>query len=136
SYTDIVNNFYPPFEAGIDSGAESIIVNHNIYENIDKDNPASLSSIVHNVLRNDLKFTGVIITDNLDMDAVENINDVTLKAVLAGNDLIITTDYAGSFTAIKTAIDDKTLSENTINKMAFKVLAWKYYKGLMYENQK
>ncbi len=136
SYTDIVNNFYPPFEAGIESGAEAIIVNHNIYENIDKDNPASLSTIVHNVLRNDLKFTGVVITDNLDMSAVESIDDATLKAVLAGNDIIITTDYAGSFNAIKSAIDDKTLSENTINKMAFKVIAWKYYKGLMYENQK
>jgi len=136
SYTDIVNNFFPPFEAGIESGAEAILVNHNIYENIDKDNPASLSSIVHNVLRNDLKFTGIVITDNLDMDAVGSINDATLKAVLAGNDIIITTDYAGSFNAIKVAIDNKTLSENTINKMAFRVIAWKYYKGLMYENQK
>lgn len=136
SYTDIVNNFYPPFEAGIEAGAEAILVNHNIYENIDRDNPASLSSIVHNVLRNDLKFTGVIITDNLDMSAVENIEDATLKAILAGNDIIITTDYVGSYNAIKNSIENKTLSENTISKMAFKVLAWKYYKGLMYENQK
>ncbi len=136
SYTDIVNNFYPPFEAGIESGAEAIIVNHNIYENIDKDNPASLSAITHNILRNDLKFTGVIITDNLDMGALQNIDDSTIKAVLAGNDIIITTDYAGSFNAIKNAINGNTLSLNTINKMTFKVLAWKYSKGLMYENQK
>lgn len=136
SYTNIVNNFYPPFEAGIESGAEAILVNHNIYENIDRDNPASLSPIVHNILRNDLKFTGVIITDNLDMGAVSDISDATVRALLAGNDIIITTDYEGSFNAIKKALSDKSLAENTIDKMVFKVLAWKYAKGLMYENQK
>lgn len=136
TYTDIVNNFYPPFEAGIESGAEAILVNHNVYENIDRDNPASLSPIVHNVLRNDLKFTGVIITDNLDMSAVNSIDNATLKAILAGNDIIITTDYMRSFNAIKKAVNDNNISLNTINKMTFKVLAWKYAKGLMYENQK
>lgn len=136
SYTDIVNSFYPPFEAGIASGAEAIIVNHNIYKNIDSNNPASLSATVHNILRNDLKFTGVIITDNLDMNAIQNISDVTLKAVLAGNDIIITTDYEESFNSIKNAINDNNLSLSTINKMVFRVIAWKYSKGLMYENQK
>ena len=70
------------------------------------------------------------------MGAVANINDATVKAILAGNDMIITTDYQGSFNAIQDALKNGTLSEDTIDKLAFRVLAWKYYKGLMFENQK
>lgn len=136
TYENITKNYLPPFEAGINVQAEAILVNHNIYENIDKNHPASLSPTIHNILRNDLKFTGIIMSDNLDMGAVTNINDATIEAILAGNDIIITTDYQGSFNAINDAIKSGTISEDTINKLAFRVIAWKYYKGLMFENQK
>lgn len=131
TYEDIVNNDLPPFESGIEAGAEAVLISHNIVNSIDPDNPASLSISVHNLLRNKLNFTGAIITDDLAMDAVSSINDVAVKAILAGNDLIITTDYATSFNSIKNAVDEGRISEELINKLAFKVLAWKYYKGLM-----
>lgn len=70
------------------------------------------------------------------MAAVSNIDDVTLKAVLAGNDLIITTDYEESINSVKRALANGTISESYIDKLAFRVIAWKYYKGLMFENQK
>ena len=136
TYDDIMNNDIPPFEAGIDAGAEAILVSHNIVTSIDPDNPASLSTSVHNLLRNELGFTGIIITDDLSMNALSSIDNATVKAVLAGNDLIITTDYQQSFNEIKSAIDSGTISENQIDKLAFRVLAWKYYKGLMIENNK
>ena len=101
SYEDIVNNDLPPFKSGIQVGAESILVSHNIVNSIDGANPASLSSNVHNLLRNELSFTGIIITDDLVMGATSSIENATLKAVLAGNDLIITTDYEDSFNQIK-----------------------------------
>lgn len=131
TYEDIVNNDLPPFESGIEAGAEAVLVSHNIVNSIDPDNPASLSASVHNLLRNKLNFTGVIITDDIAMGAVSSISDVAVKAILAGNDLIITTDYATSFNSIKNAVDEGRISEELINKLAFKVLAWKYYKGLM-----
>ena len=65
------------------------------------------------------------------MGAVTDIDNATLKAIQAGNDLIITTDYSKSFNELKIAIEDGTLSEEQINKLAFRVLAWKYFKGLM-----
>jgi len=133
SYESIIQNDLPPFEAGIDSGAEAVLVSHNIVANIDKDNPASLSPSIHNLLRNELDFTGIIITDDLDMGAIDDLEEATIKAVLAGNDLIITTDYKTSINAIKKAIDNGTISEDLIDKLAFRVLAWKYYKGLIYE---
>ena len=60
SLEDIKTNDLPPFEAGIKAGAEAVLVSHNIVTNIDPDNPASLSKSIHNLLRNDLKFTGII----------------------------------------------------------------------------
>lgn len=136
SLEDIKENDLPPFKAGIDKGAESVLVSHNIITNLDDKNPASLSASVHNLLRNDMNFTGIIITDDLDMKALDNIDNKVVKAILAGNDLIITTDYEESIKEINNALEDGTITEALIDKLAFRVLAWKYYKGLMFEYQK
>lgn len=135
SYEDIINNDLPPFKSGINAGAEAVLVSHNTVNSIDSNNPASLSASVHNLLRNELSFTGIIITDDLDMGATSSIDNATVKAVLAGNDLIITTDYEESFNEIKNAINNGTISEELIDKLSFRVLAWKYYKGLMFTSK-
>ena len=136
SYDDIKDNDLPPFKVGIDAGADSILVSHNIVTAIDDVNPASLSKSVHNLLRNELGFTGIIISDDLAMGALDSIDNSTVKAVLAGNDLIIVTDFQSSIEEVKDAVRNGTISEDLINKLAGRILAWKYYKGLMYENQK
>ncbi len=136
SYDDIMKNDIPPFEAGIESGAEAVLVSHNTVTNIDSSNPASLSPAVHTLLRNNLKFTGVIITDDIAMGATNGIDNATVKAILAGNDLVITTDYEKSINSVKTAVNNGTLSENQIDKAVFRVLAWKYYKMILAENEK
>ena len=94
-------------------------------------NPASISIPVHNLLRDQLHFTGIIMTDDLAMEAVSNIPNVTVKALLAGNDLIITTDYEASIYSVKEALEQKLIDESLINRAAFRVIAWKYYKGLL-----
>lgn len=131
SYDDIMNNDILPFKEGINFGAESILVSHNIVSSIDKDNPASLSKSIHKLLRKDLNFTGIIITDDLDMGAIKDIDIPAVKAVLAGNDLIITTDYEKSINDIKKAINDKVLKKKELEKCTLRVVAWKYSKGLM-----
>lgn len=131
SYEDILKNDIPPFVEGINYGAESILVSHNTVTSIDKDNPASLSKKVHDLLRNDLSFTGIIITDDLDMGAVSNDKNATVKALQAGNDLIITTNYKDSINSIKKALQEGKITEETLNNAVIRVLAWKYYKGLM-----
>ena len=136
SYDDILNNDLPPFEVGIKAGAEAVLVSHNTVTSIDASNPASLSASVHNLLRNKLNFTGIIITDDLDMGAISSISDATVKAILAGNDLIITTDYEDSVNQVKKALQNGTISEDLIDKLAFRILSWKYYKGIMFQNQK
>lgn len=136
SYDDILKNDIPPFKEGINAGAEAVLVSHNVISNIDANNPASLSASVHNILRKDLGFTGIIITDDIAMGALKDIGDVTVKAITAGNDIIITTDYEESFNSIKDAISRGSLSEEQIDKLAFRVISWKYYKMLMAENEK
>ena len=131
SYESILENDIPPFKTGIDMGAEAVLVGHNIVNSIDGSNPASLSPKIHNLLRDDLNFTGVIITDDLDMGAISSIEDASVKAVKAGNNLIITTNYVDAFNSIKNAVNNGDIGEEMIDKLVFKVLSWKYYKGLM-----
>ncbi len=131
SYEEILKNDLPPFIAGIDEGAEAVLISHNIVKSIDSENPASLSPNVMKILKEDLKFKGVIITDDLYMGAVANDEDAVIKAVLAGNDLIIVTDYEKAIEKVKKALEEGRMQEDTINKMAEKILAWKYYKEMM-----
>lgn len=131
TYEEIINNGIPPFIEGIKAGAEAVLVSHNIVNSIDKDNPASLSKPVHDLLKDKLKFTGVIITDDLYMGAVANDNEAVIKAINAGNDLIIVTDYAGSIEKVKNALGEGRISEEQINNMAKKVIEWKYFKELI-----
>ncbi len=131
SYEDILKNDLPPFEAGIDEGAEAVLVSHNIVNSIDSNNPASLSTSVHNLLRNKLHFKGIIITDDLAMGATKDIEGATLKAILSGNDLIITTDYEKSINLVKEAIKNNVIDESLIDRLAFRVIAWKYYKKML-----
>ncbi len=131
SYEEILDKDIPPFKAGIEAGAEAVLVSHNVVNSIDKTNPASLSKNVHELLRGKLGFTGVIITDDIFMNALSNIPDISVKAVLAGNDLIITTDYEESINSIKDAVSNGIIEEKQIDDMATKILSWKYYKNLL-----
>jgi beta-N-acetylhexosaminidase len=136
TYDSILKNDIPPFKAGIEAGAEAVLVGHNTVTNIDSSNPASLSIPIHNILREDLNFTGVIITDDLSMGATKDIDKKVVKALLAGNDLLIVTDYEESIKEVKSAVENNNLSEDVINDRVTRILAWKYAKGLLYENQK
>lgn len=116
-----------PFEAGIKAGANIILVSHNIITNIDPDNPASLSTRVHEILRNDLGFAGVIITDDLYMDAISKNYDssVAVLAILAGNDLICTTDFESQIPEVIAAVEDGTISIDRINESVRRILELK-----------
>lgn len=128
---EIENNDILPFKSGIKSKAEAILFSHNIVTSMDKNNPASLSKTLHDYLRNDLNFSGVIITDDLDMGAVKNIENKNVISLLAGNDLLISTDYEESIKEIRNAIDNNTLDQETLDEHVLRVLAWKYYKKLL-----
>ena len=120
-------NDFLPFEAGIKAGANIVLVSHNIVTNIDSNNPASLSTRVHEILRNDLGFAGVIITDDLYMDAISKNYDssVAVLAILAGNDLICTTDFESQIPEVIAAVEDGTISIDRINESVRRILELK-----------
>ena len=133
-YDSFVNSDFLPFKAGIDEGVPSILVSHNIVMSMDKDKPASLSLKVHKILRDDLGFTGIIMTDDLAMDAITKYSDDPyVEAVNAGNDLLITTDYKKTYESIIKGVNDGSIDMERINESVTRIIAWKYKLGLMKE---
>lgn len=128
---EIQQNDLLPFRAGIKAGAESVLVSHNVVTSIDPETPASLSVPIHQLLRDELGFTGVILTDEITMGALASYDDAAVRALKAGNDLIITRDAVRDFEKLKAAVASGELDEKTINLAALRVIAWKCYKGLL-----
>lgn len=128
-YSSFESSDFIPFERGIKANAQGILVSHNIVKSMDENYPASLSPSVHDILRNKLNFTGVIMTDDLAMDAISlytNGEDPAVLAVLAGNDILILSDYETSFNNLLSAAENGELDLSIIDKAVFRVLAWKY----------
>ena len=127
SYETFTTSDYLPFEAGINEGVPMIMMSHNIISSIDSENPTSLSLKMHEELRNKLKFSGIIITDDLIMSAIQdNYQDASVRAVNSGNDLIITSDFINDYNKVLEAYNNKLISDDTINKAVARVIAWKY----------
>lgn len=133
-YSTFENEDFLPFISGIQAGAPTILVNHNIVNCMDDKMPSSLSANVHEVLRNNLNFSGLIITDDLAMGAlkeyVENGSAAT-QAVLAGNDMIITSDFKKQKTEVLDSIKNGQISEEMINNAVKRILACKYYYNII-----
>jgi len=122
---DIRNTDLVPFKAGIDAGASCVLVSHNVMNGLDSENPASLSKRVHDILRNELGFEGVIMTDDIAMGAVADMENVYVKAINAGNDLLITTDYETAYKQILNAVKNGEISEETLDSAVKNVLELK-----------
>ena len=125
-----------PFSAGMaaGNGTTAVLVSHNIMTAVDESLPASLSPAVHDLLRDELGFDGVVMTDDLAMDAVAAYSTdgaVAVMALQAGNDLIITTDYRTQVPKVLEAVENGTLSPDTIDAACRRVLTWKQALGLL-----
>ncbi len=135
-----------PFQAGIaveetvwPSGElrrlrPAVLVSHNIVSCMDPELPASLSPEVHRILREDLGFDGVVMTDDLAMDAVKAYaadGNIAVMSIQAGNDLVVTTDYRTQIPRVIQAVKDGALEESVIDAACLRVLRWKLELGLL-----
>lgn len=123
-----------PFQAGIEAGAGAVLVSHNILPQVGGEVPASLSPEIHEILRQEMGFSGVIMTDDLDMGAIGQYTDgraAAVQAVLAGNDLLICTDYETQMPAVVEAVHSGEISPERIRESALRVLIWKAELGLI-----
>ena len=135
-YEEFVNSDFLPFLAGMAAGGDTaaVLVSHNIVECMDASLPASLSPAVHDILRTDLSFDGVVMTDDLAMDAVSAYagdGAVAVLALQAGNDLVLTTDYRTQIPKVLEAVENGTLEEAAIDTACRRVLRWKQALGLL-----
>ena len=123
-----------PFRAGIDAGAQSVLVSHNIVTCMDAELPASLSPAVHQVLRDELGFDGVVMTDDLIMEAITDYTggaDAAVLAVQAGNDMLVSSDFVTQYNAVLAAVQNGTVSADRIRESAIRVIQWKIDLGLL-----
>ena len=127
-----------PFQAGIDAGAEFVMISHLTAVNIDDTSPASLSqTIITGLLRDKLKYEGLIITDSLIMEAVAgkySSGESAVRAIAAGADmLLMPVSLSGAVKGIKQAIKDGRLTEARIAQSVRKILLVKLKYGLIAE---
>ena len=84
-----------PFQNAINSGADAIMVSHILLKNIDSENPATMSKkIVSDILRDEMNFKGVVISDDMTMAAIMDnydIGEASVKAINAGVDITLET---------------------------------------------
>lgn len=134
SLQELESNDLLPFAAGIQSGCDAILVSHTVVESLDSQMPASLSPAVHSYLRDTMHFEGVIITDDLVMQAITDAygaGEAAVLAVLAGNDLLCSTEYMLQYEAVLAAVLSGRIDIDTLNSAVRNVLEWKTALGLL-----
>ena len=127
---DMQSSEFLPFRAAIEAGVPMVMVGHIACPNVTGDKlPASLSPEMIRLLREELAFEGVIITDSLEMDAIaESYTDAeaAIRALLAGADLLLLpSDYEAAYQGVLDAVKDGTLDEADIDAHVQRVIAMK-----------
>lgn len=123
-----------PFQSGAQAGAGGVLVSHNIVACLDESLPASLSPAAYALLREEVGFTGVAMTDDLDMAAVgeyvEN-GSAAVMALQAGADMVLTSVPQEQIPQVLSALDEGSLSWERVEEGALRVLIWKIKLGLI-----
>lgn len=128
SLAQLEENDLLPFLAGFQAGTGAVMVSHTIVQALDAEHPASLSPAVHDYIRNVMGYDGVIITDDLVMQAITDrygAGEAAVMAVLAGNDLLCSTDYVTQYEAVLAAVREGRIDMDTLNSAVRRVLRWK-----------
>ncbi|MBE5873985.1 MAG: beta-N-acetylhexosaminidase [Lachnospiraceae bacterium] len=125
-------NEFVVFKAGIDAGADMIMVNHMSAPSLDASGePCSLSeAVVTGILRNELGFDGVIITDALNMKAIADYkaaDEAAVMALKAGCDmLLMPEDFEKAYEGVLKAVRDGVISEERIDDALRRIYRIKY----------
>ena len=132
---EIMADEMQPFRSGIEAGAEFVMVGHLIVPEIDEV-PATLSyKIATGILRDELKFEGVAITDSFEMESIADnysVDDAVVMSVKAGMDMILQPkDMASAVNSIEQAVADGELSEDRIDESVRRILTLKESRGLL-----
>ena len=120
------------FQAGIEAGAQMVMVGHMAAPGLTGDNtPSSMSQeIVTNILRKELGFDGVIITDAMNMGAISQYygsDEAAIQALKAGCDMVLMPeDFKTAYNGVLKAVEDGIISEERINDSLRRIYQIKY----------
>ncbi len=119
----------PPFKAAVDAGVPMVMVGHLVYPAIDPDKPASLSPKAVGMLRDDLGFKGVVITDDLAMKGANGGGPpakAAVEAVKAGADMLIISsppqEQADAYDAVVAAVESGEISKKQVQASVERVI--------------
>ncbi|MFI3214300.1 MAG: glycoside hydrolase family 3 N-terminal domain-containing protein, partial [Eubacteriales bacterium] len=121
-----------PFQAGIEAGVNMIMVSHLLAPEVIEDNdPSSLSEeMITDVLRGQLGYDGIVITDALNMSAITDYygaDEAAIKALKAGVDmLLMPEDFELAYQGVLDAVADGTISEDRIDDSLARIYRVKY----------
>lgn len=124
-----------PFQSAIDGGVNFVMVGHISAPNVTGDNaPATLSKVlITDVLRGQMGYNGIVITDAMNMEAITgfyNSDKAAVLAVTAGADMILMpADYNTAYTGILNAVNDGTITEERINESVTRIVKAKLAMG-------
>ena len=134
SLEELKENDLIPFQAAMDDGYSAVMIGHTVVEALDDEYPASLSKKVHDYIRNQMSFDGVIMPDALDMDTVSssfNGENVAVLAIMAGTDILCTSEYKEQYEAVLQAVKDNKISIEQIDESVLRILRWKLQLGII-----
>lgn len=122
-----------PFKEAINNNADVVMISHILLPKIDPSYPATMSkTIITDVLRNDLKFKGVVVTDDMTMGAIRknyNISNAAIKSINAGTDIILIChgydNEMSAINSIKKAVKNNIITEDRINESVYRILKLK-----------
>lgn len=123
-----------PFISGIEAGADMVMIGHITVTSVDPE-PATISkAIITDVLRGELGWDGVVISDSLDMGALAGYDngEVCVKFLEAGGDILLgIPDIETALTALEAAVTDGRLTESRIDESVQRVLELKISHGII-----
>ncbi len=128
---------FVPFEAGIGAGADLVMVSHVAVSNITQNQvPASLSSLmVRDILREELQFEQIVITDAMNMKVITKFYDPAQAAVMAiqaGNDMVLMPDdFVKAYEGVLDAVKEGDLSEKAVDEAVGRILTVKIRRGII-----
>lgn len=122
-----------PFSEAIKNNADVVMIAHILLPKIDKDNPSSMSKIIiTDILRKELKFEGVVITDDMTMGAIVKnypIGEAAVKSVSAGADIVLVCHGYNNeievINTLKNAVVKGEISEERIDESVYRILKLK-----------
>ncbi|GGH18947.1 glycoside hydrolase family 3 protein [Paenibacillus segetis] len=123
----------PPFKTAIDQGIESIMTSHIIIQAIDPELPATLSKkVLTGLLRDELGFQGIIVTDAMVMEAISNnwgAGEAAVMAINAGADIIMAngsaSDQLDTVDSLYQALQDGKITRSRIDESVERIITYK-----------